>query len=125
VIDWESVEEPEARRGPALMDLLYFVTHWFFAATRAHDMDSRRRAFAELLFDRSSTRVRAAHDAVASYMTALDIPGAFLPVAHVATWVHRAIEQHARCGELGRSNPHAELIAVLAGNAERLFTSRA
>ena len=124
VIDWEAEDEASHCGGPALQDLIYFVTHWFFAARRAHSDWSRRDAYERLVASNSTSDVAitAARDAVASYMRALRIAQAFLPVLTVITWVRHAVGRHLRdqCSPV-EHNEYVDYVRILAANVRDLF----
>jgi Ser/Thr protein kinase RdoA (MazF antagonist) len=125
VIDWET-----ARRGPALADLLYFVTDWS-AAIADRATASERLAHFESLFcadSRADALIRAVHGAIAEYMRRVEVPTAFLAFLLVYTFLEKALERAQRLAKLGRphaadraSNRFIAYVEVLAQHAHRVF----
>ncbi|HEV8316845.1 MAG TPA: phosphotransferase [Vicinamibacterales bacterium] len=128
VIDWET-----ARRGPALVDLLSFVTHWAAAVDAKHTHASRLAHF-QMLFctgSAASSFVRAVHAEVAEYMTRVEILPSLLPFLLVYTFLEKALEDPRRRARLTgvhagnrRENLEAGYVGVLASHAEALFAGR-
>jgi hypothetical protein len=91
VIDWEGL-----RPGPALCDLLHFITHWHEQVRRASCAASRRAALRELfLAQRPGRAAGAAREAVDGYCRRLGVDPRFVPLLLLHTW----LEVVARCGE--------------------------
>jgi hypothetical protein len=123
VIDWEfGGEDERARQGPALTDLIYFVTAWSARVWRlgaeGAEPEALRRLFADA--EPRDEIARAARAAVDGYMRSLSIHPRFLPLLLVHTWLERALDRGDRQGPAGR-NPYVACLAALAPAAERLF----
>ncbi|OFW15519.1 MAG: hypothetical protein A3F70_12525 [Acidobacteria bacterium RIFCSPLOWO2_12_FULL_67_14] len=124
VIDWEADGEVPQGGAPALQDLIYFVTHWFFVAMRAHSRSSRRHAYERLVASNpgSDIAIAAARAAVDSYMRALRIDPAFLRVLTVVTWVRHAVARHLRDQSSPvEHNQYVDYVKTLAVYAHVLF----
>jgi hypothetical protein len=123
VIDWEFGGEDEtARHGPALADLIYFVTVWGARVWRLNPPDGESTALRRL-FTAPEPRdeiARAAGAALLEYMRRLAVEPRFLPLLLVHTWLERALERQDRRGGAA-DNPYAGHLAALAPAAERLF----
>jgi aminoglycoside phosphotransferase (APT) family kinase protein len=130
VIDWELGGNGTAdRTGPALCDLVYFVTYWTLRTRRLWTEAATRRGFRELFLDPSKggRASRAAHATIREYLARSGIDPRFLPPLLVYTWIERTLDQLARA----RAGPHAVLPAsveqyaqfvnLLAEHGERLF----
>ena len=123
VIDWEFGEEDEsARHGPALCDLIYFVTVWgarvWHLPPAGGEAAALRRFFVVPTPD--DEIARAVHGALDDYMRRLGIDSRFLPLLLVHTWLERALDRSDRRGT-SAPNPYAECLEALAPAAERLF----
>jgi aminoglycoside phosphotransferase (APT) family kinase protein len=125
VFDWEG-----CRPGPALCDLLHFVTHWYEAVHHAHHEAARQHSFRRLFFepDRRETFSEAAHRAVAQYMQRLDIGRRLLPLLLVYTWVELALRrfdqqrlQEETASAPREGNRYLGIVAILADGRQRLF----
>jgi hypothetical protein len=135
VIDWEFGHGPERDRfGPALCDLLYFVTHWSYFAHRLHDEAAQLRAFRELFFepDHAGIDAKAIHEVIAEYLAKLGIDQRYFPLLLVYTWIDRARDHFDRrqiLGEVGADvrsgNRYVKYIGILADHSEQLFDSTA
>ena len=133
VIDWELGWGPGFdHAGPALCDVLYFVTHWSFAARGLHSPESWSNGFGQLFIDRDldDRYISAIHQAIDGYMADLGIDARFLPVVLVYTWVDRSLKQWERKQHLGAptsmsgsQNQFASYVHVLADNRDDLFTA--
>jgi hypothetical protein len=125
VIDWES-----ARRGPALADLLYFVSHWS-SAVRGHDTAADRVRHFESLFCApmpADTIGRAICAELLDYMRAVGVPPALLPHVLLYTVVEQAIERGRRLQKTGgtaprdiAANEYIGKVDALARHADLLF----
>jgi hypothetical protein len=134
VIDWEFGRNWERDRfGPALHDLLYFVTYWYHVVkrlnTEAAELDGLRRLF--IAPDCADRRTAAAHKVIAEYMAALDIDARFLPIMLVTMWIEQALYRFSRRQALGEVQPDARAgnryvryIEVLAKHADQFFAAR-
>jgi aminoglycoside phosphotransferase (APT) family kinase protein len=118
VIDWEI-----ARRGPALVDLLYLATH---AVTSRVREDARRQEFARLFCDRSPSGplARACRTAIEGYMRRLGLAASLLPVMLAYTLVEQALERARRLRDVESANPadrdancYVDYLDVLARSA--------
>lgn len=129
VLDWEG-----SRPGPALCDLLHFVTHWYETVGHAHPEPARLRCFRGLLFepDRGDPFRESVHHEIARYMERLEIHRRFLPLLLVYTWVELALrrsdqqrvqEESALAPREGNRN--FAYMAILAEHVEQLFAERA
>ena len=130
VIDWEFGGEGKVdRTGPALCDLVYFVTHWTLRARRLWSETATGRGFRQLFLDpqeggRASV---AAHAAIAEYLTRCGIDSRFLPPLLVYTWVERTLDQFARAkagGHPARSpavSQYVRFMKLMSEAGERLF----
>ena len=125
VIDWE-----RGRVGPALCDLIYFVTHWSYTARNLRGDVAQLRGFRELFLERNGggAGVAAARQVLTRYLAHLDIDRRFLPLLLVCTWVEHALDRFHRQRALGEGganvrsgNRYVAYIAILAGHAEWLF----
>jgi hypothetical protein len=131
VVDWEFGRDWQRDRyGPALCDLLYFVTYWNHAVRHLNDQAAEMRGFYQLFVapNEGDDRLQSVHRAIAEYMTALDIDRGFLLPLLVYTWIEQALHQLARKRALGNGSMDARqgigcihYIAVLAGHIEQLF----
>jgi hypothetical protein len=116
VVDWEISEERAAEPdlGLPMRDLLFFVTYWYFLATRARTHVEETARIRDLLAaDGRRHRLRdAAHAAVARYCSALAIDPTFASVAFQALWVERARYHERRVQRLGRPRDAGERTVV-------------
>jgi hypothetical protein len=125
VIDWE-----RARRGPALPDLLYFVTHWS-AAVAARATDAERREHFKSLFCGTApggTLARAVRGEIAKYMRRVTVPASLFASLLVYTFVEQALDRACRLTEFGRAdathragNSYVGYVDILAQHADSLF----
>lgn len=124
VIDWEV-----GRRGPALIDLLYFATHWSRALAGRKTVAQRVRHFEELFLasvPKGSTGY-AIHRRVGEYMQALGIAPCLFPFILVYMLIEQAIERAERLGRLGSDagaradNMYCDYLAAVARHTGRLF----
>lgn len=125
VLDWEG-----CRVGPALCDLLHFVTHWHETVRHAHDEAARQRSFRKLLFEphREDLFRRAIYHEIGRYMEQLEIDRRYLPLLLVYTWVEltlRRFDQQRVQGEslldVRADNRNFPFVAILAHHVEQLF----
>jgi GT2 family glycosyltransferase len=125
VIDWEV-----ARRGPALNDLLYFVTHWSRAFAARTTRAQRLRHFEELFLTSVPTGPMgyAIHRELGEYMRRLGIEPVLFPFILVYMLLEQAIERAERVGRLGTGAParldniYCDYLAVVARHADRFFS---
>lgn len=125
VIDWEV-----SRVGPALCDLVYFVTHWSLALPRERGVSDSTRRPLELLFQHGrhgqlAPRVR---DSIAKFMAHLEIDVRFLPLLLLYTYVEQALDRVGRLRATGalsadprEDNMYVKLVAALAAEAGHVF----
>ena len=125
VLDWEG-----SRPGPALCDLLHFVTHWYEAVRHAHDEPGRQRSFRKLFFDPppGDASRQTVHEVLAEYMKRLHVDNGFFPLLMVYTWVELALrrsEQQLLQEEVQPDprdgNRSLAFVAMLARHAQQLF----
>lgn len=120
VVDWEGL-----RPGPALCDLLHFVTHWHEQARRASGAASRRAALRELfLTARPGRAAGAAREAVDGYCRRLGVDPRFVPLLLLHTWleiVARRAELPAESGTAPVESLDAVYVTFLAEAADALF----
>lgn len=126
VIDWEV-----GRRGPALVDLLYFVTHWSRAIAARTTSAERVHHFEEMFLSSVPTgrAAFAIHREVSEYMRRLAMPPSLYVFILVYMLIEQALERANRLTRLGRGNSlrkdnvYCDYIAAVAKRAERLFPS--
>jgi hypothetical protein len=131
VIDWEFGRDWERGRfGPALCDLLYFVTYWTHVVCRLHTEADELRGLYDLFIKRDfgDERTAKVHRVIDEYMRALNIDPRFLPVLLVYTWVEQALHRTHRKQMVGEveaalrdNNRIVKYIGVLADHARTLF----
>jgi hypothetical protein len=130
VIDWEYGESARDRQGPALCDLLYFVTEWTLRVRHLREPEDERRGFRELFVAPrpGEAASEAGRRAIATYMTRLEMDTRFLPLLLVQTWVERALERGERnalsaepAGTIPDAGRYADYVRLLAGGADGLF----
>lgn len=133
VIDWEFDRSWERDRvGPALYDLLYFVTYWFFLVKHLNDERAELDGLYSLFIMpyRESSYTIAAHKVITFYLKDLQISRQFLPLMLVYFWVEQALYQFSRKRVLG-STPYSARINnrsilyldLLATHQELVFES--
>lgn len=90
VIDWEG-----CRPGPALSDLLHFLTHWHEAVCALRDDSARAGGVGDLFGARPDRCVpaAAAQQALEQYMQHLALDRRFVPLLLVYTWVELALRR--------------------------------
>jgi aminoglycoside phosphotransferase (APT) family kinase protein len=125
ILDWEG-----SRRGPALCDLLHFVTHWYETVHHAHTEAGRQGCFRSLMFepDRRDPFRAAVRGEITRYMERLGIHRAFFPVLLLYTWIELALRRSEQQRVQGESPPVSRegnrnfaFVAILAGHADLLF----
>ena len=124
VIDWEG-----GRRGPALADLLYFVTHWSRAIAARETPAERLKHFEEMFLSSvpSGPAAYAIHREVSEYMRRLAMPPSLYSFILVYMLIEQAIERADRLTQLGNSgslrsdNMYCDYIDAIARRSERLF----
>lgn len=131
VIDWEFGRDWERGRfGPALCDLLYFVTYWMHIVGHLYTEEDELRGLYDLFIKRDPEDETTAevHRVIDEYMRALNIDRRFLPVLLVYTWVEQALHRSQRKQLLGQvedtlraNNRVVKYIGVLAEHAVALF----
>jgi aminoglycoside phosphotransferase (APT) family kinase protein len=121
VIDWEGVGI-----GPPLVDLIYFVTVWYYRSGQRET--DRVDSFEALFFSPGDDPLASqASTALDRYMKSLSIDRGFFPVMLVLTWVIRALGQIKRNRAFGepqkdpRKSNHVAFLRILAENQDRLF----
>lgn len=125
VIDWEI-----ARNGPALADLLYFVTHWTAdVAGRVTDPE-RLKHFESLFFGAKPLDAvgRAAYAAILEYMRRVGVPSCLFTHLLVYTVLEQAVDRARRLDAVDRehtttrgNNTYVRYLSVLANHADTLF----
>ena len=128
VIDWElGPNDTGTRRGPALADLIYFVTEWHLRARRLRGRRAELRGFRDLFLPPTGPAALAARDALRGYMAGVGVDPRFLPLLLVVTWVERALERAERQATAGRggraegANRYAEYVTLMARRRDQLF----
>lgn len=124
VIDWEG-----GRRGPALADLLYFVTHWSRAIAGRETAAERLRHFEEMFLSSVPTgpAAYAIHREVSEYMRRVAIPPSLYVFILTYMLIEQALERADRLTRLGKAdalrgdNMYCEYLAAVARHANRLF----
>jgi hypothetical protein len=121
VIDWELGPDAQARRGPALADLIYFATEWHLRARRLRGRRAELRGFRTLFLEPRGAAARAARDAFEDYMRQVGVDPRFFPLLVVVAWVDRALDRadrQARAGATGSGeNRYADYVRLLAAEA--------
>jgi hypothetical protein len=131
VIDWELGEGSTGRTGPALCDLIYFVTYWTLRARRLWSEAAKLHGFRNLFLgpgpgDRASAAARAA---IRDYFGLSGIDPRFLPPLLVYTWIERTLDQLSRAGTAGQPavsaaiDQYSRFIHLLSEQRERLFSA--
>jgi hypothetical protein len=131
VIDWEFNRQWEnTQAGPALCDLLYFVTYWHNVANHLYTVEAELQGMGALFLEPDSRNpyTSAIHRAIADYMAALAIDRRFLPLLLVYVWLERAIYSAGRAQKLathaGASRSASKFVTYvryLAEHTDRLF----
>ncbi|MFL5517386.1 MAG: phosphotransferase family protein [Gemmatimonadales bacterium] len=119
VIDWELGPADRARRGPALVDLIYFATEWHLRARRLRGRRGELRGFRTLFLEPSGAAARAARGAFDDYMGRVGVDPRFFPLLVVVTWVERALDRADRqtAAGSGGENRYADYVRLLAARA--------
>lgn len=110
VIDWEFGRNWERDRfGPALYDLLYFVTYWNHLVLHLNNEPEELRGFYRLFIakDCSDKHLQAVHLVIYKYMEFLNMDRRFLPLVLVYLWIEQALHQFSRKLALGRAQEDA------------------
>lgn len=123
VIDWET-----ARHGPALADLLVFITYWA-AMVNGHVSDAACLAhFERLLFGSPTPLSAAVRGEIAGYMRELDLAPSLFPFLSLYTFVERALARPRRMPHIARAhaatraeNVEVGYVALFARHVERLM----
>lgn len=133
VIDWEPYTNwSRSRTGPALCDLLYFLTYWSFMVHRCYDPQAELDCFRELHLQPAGQGklTQVAQHALDAYMTRLGVDPRFRPLLLLYTWVDRALDRLDRQQLLGTAatNPRADnrylhYVAILTEDYRRLFST--
>jgi hypothetical protein len=127
VIDWELGESAAPdRSGPALCDLIYFITQWNLRVRHLRGEAGELRGFRELWVEpaQGGRAAEAAWASLREYIRRLAIDPRFLPLLLVHTWSERALERLARRETSGPGAPSGRYdgyLLALAGAADRLF----
>jgi thiamine kinase-like enzyme len=134
VIDWEFNRDWEhTRAGPALCDLLYFVTYWNNITHHLYSLEAELAGMRTLFVEAAPRRqtTQAARQAIANYMAALKIDWRFLPLLLVYTWTERLVYSYGRAQKLAgegsksrTADKFANYIALFAAHAETLFAAQ-
>jgi hypothetical protein len=122
VIDWELGPDDTARRGPALVDLIYFATEWHLRARRLRGRRAELRGFRDLFLQPSGPAARAAAEAFEDYIRRVEVDPRFFPLLVVVTWIERALDRAERqvtaVGSAGdRENRYADYVRLVAADA--------
>lgn len=128
VIDWEV-----GRHGPALVDLLYFATHWSRALAARTTTAERVRHFEELFLTSvpKGPMGYAIHRQIGEYMRALDMSPSLFPFILVYMLLEQAIERGLRLDRLGTDagaradNVYCGYLSAVARHTDRLFSDHA
>jgi hypothetical protein len=126
VIDWELGPDHAERRGPALVDLIYFATEWHLRARRLRGRRAELRGFRALFLEPAGAAARAAAEAFADYMHRVGVDPRFFPLLVVVTWVERALDRADRQlidtgSSAGGENRYADYIRLIAKAGERFW----
>jgi hypothetical protein len=126
VIDWELGPDGVGRRGPALTDLIYFVTEWHLRTRRLRGRTAELRGFRELFLRPTGRAATAGAEALAGYMRRLGVDARFLPLFLVTTWADRAVDRAERQVTAAGSaasgeNRYADYVRLIATEADQRF----
>jgi hypothetical protein len=124
VIDWEV-----ARRGPALVDLLYFITHWRTgAAGEAVPADALACGITPPRDSGNDAVRKAIQRQMTEYMRRVQMSSSLFPFLLVYMAVEQALDRARRFTVLDRpeaagreGNRYVAYVGVLARQTERLF----
>jgi hypothetical protein len=129
VIDWEV-----ARRGPALVDPLYFAAEWSTMVAAPATKQERDLHFASLFCDLpgDDTLTQAIHRELADYLRRLHVASSLLPFLVVYTFLEQVLERARRftaleCADAAdhAANRYVRYLRVLAEHAGTLFPEEA
>lgn len=133
VIDWEYGRGwQQDDIGPALLDLLYFVTYWVHIVRRLNRPEYEPGGLYSFLInpDWRDQMVREVQTILAGYMRELGLDPRFRPLLLTLLWVGRALHQVERwritgqsCINQGGENRYLIYLNTLACHRERLFAS--
>jgi phosphotransferase family enzyme len=124
VIDWEAAEV-----GPALSDLIYFSTLWYYRSGLERGERVQLESFQDFFLSSTESPLRnAALGAFDDYMKNLSIDPRLFPVMLVLTWVVHALGRLKRSraysepqADPRRGNLHVSFLKILAENHARLL----
>ena len=131
VIDWEFGHDRQVDRlGPALCDLIYFVTHWNYIVRQLRTETAQLRGFRQLFIGHNiDDRAGAIQQVIMKYMEELDIDRRYWPVLLAYTWIQRALDhfkRHRALGNMGTDhrfrNRYVDYLGILADHTEKLFS---
>lgn len=123
VLDWEG-----SRTGPALCDLLHFITHWNETARGLVSLPQRLAGFRELFVTRGKRDALATgvEAALARYLQALGLERDLLALLLVYTWVELALRRGEQLRDAGRdrrareANIFSAYVDVIAAGIKEL-----
>jgi hypothetical protein len=117
VVDWEG-----GSPGPSLLDILFFLANWYYAATRCHSGSGRVRGLEHLYVDHTEHdwAVVAARRSLGRYLEALRIDSRFVPPMLVVMSAMRALGQWRLLRENG-SGPYTAHVLALGHRADEFF----
>jgi Phosphotransferase enzyme family len=126
VIDWELGPDDTARRGPALVDLIYFATEWHLRANRLRGRRAELRGFRALFLDPTGPAARAAGAAFDDYIGRVGVDPGFFPLLVVVAWIERALDRADRQVTASGSaadaeNRYTDYVRLLAAEAGEPF----
>jgi hypothetical protein len=131
VIDWElDAADVISREGLPLTDLVYFATHWLYAARRVRGHGAQLEAFRALLDGQREPFVRAARHALGVYADRLGLDRRFVPLLFALTWIERANDRLGRRAgsHLAGTDPamarYCRYVQLIAERGPRFFESR-
>jgi hypothetical protein len=100
-VDWESDDRrPADSLGPPLTDVLYLVTYWYFAVTRASARGTEEQALLDLFVTRMprDAAIEAGRRTIDASLRRLDFARDSVPPLLTALWAERALYTDARHG---------------------------
>jgi aminoglycoside phosphotransferase (APT) family kinase protein len=126
VIDWELGPDDTARRGPALVDLIYFATEWHLRACRLRGRGPELRGFRQLFLEPTGPAARAASEAFEDYVGRVGVDRRFFPLLVLVAWTERALDRADRqvtaTGSAATDeNRYADYVRMLAAEADEAF----
>jgi hypothetical protein len=129
VIDWELGPDATARRGPALVDLIYFATEWHLRARRLRGRRAELHGFRALFLEPTRGAALAARREFEEYSRRVGVDPRFFPLLVVITWVERALDRADRQATAGGpardgDNRYADYVKLLAAHAGDPFWRR-